>query len=105
MGEFLQDSADIAWVTGGKTVFGRDQILEGLRRFYAGTWKIDPAKVTGLRTVIATDDLIQLHAIATLHIGAPGEPPRDVRYFLNTTYRAVNGEWKLVALIPIRVPE
>ena len=73
VGEILQDSPQMFWITRGQVYWGRDAALKRFGEYYQGTWALEP-KTNEIKVVELSPDVAQLFAPTVFRIASPGGP-------------------------------
>ncbi len=95
--EVLLDSADFLWVSDGKSVWGRDALIERMSRFQTlEIWRVEPL-VDRSRVVEVAPDVAYLHMPLDLHLGTKSAPS-VTRFLVSILYRKTAEGWRIAAL-------
>ena len=93
----LLDSPDFLWVSDGKSIWGRDALVERMGRFQAlEVWRAEP-QLEKARVVEVAADVAYLHMPLDLHLGSRNNP--SVTHFLvSILCRKTDQGWRIAAL-------
>ena len=93
----LLDSPDFLWVNDGKSIWGRDALIERMGRFQAlEVWRAEP-RLDKARVVEVAADVAYLHMPLDLHLGNRSNP--SVTHFLvRILCRKTDQGWRIAAL-------
>jgi hypothetical protein len=61
VGEILQDSPQMFWITRGQVYLGRDAALKRFAEYYQGTWALEP-KPNEIKVIELSPGVAQLYA-------------------------------------------
>jgi uncharacterized protein (TIGR02246 family) len=103
VGEILQDSPQMFWITRGQVYLGRDAALKRFGEYYQGTWALEP-KVNEIKVIELSPDVTQLYAPTVFRIAAAGQTAQSSLFLLNQIYVRTPGGWRLASIFPILVP-
>jgi hypothetical protein len=103
VGEILQDSPQMFWITRGQVYWGRDAALKRFGEYYQGTWALEP-KTNEIKVVELSPGVAQLLAPTVCRIAPPGQTAQPSLFLLNQIYVRTSGGWRLVSIFPILVP-
>ena len=103
VGEILQDSSQVFWITRGQVYWGRDAALKRFGEYYQGTWALEP-KVNEIKVVELSPGVAQLFAPTVFRIAPPGQAAQPSFFLLNQIYVREASGWKLASIFPILVP-
>jgi uncharacterized protein (TIGR02246 family) len=103
VGEILQDSPQMFWITRGQVYWGRDAALKRFGEYYQGTWALEP-KTNEIKVVELSPDIAQLFAPTVFRIAPPGQTAQPSLFLLNQIYVRTAGGWRLASIFPILVP-
>jgi ketosteroid isomerase-like protein len=93
----LLDSPQFLWVSDGKSVWGRDALVERMSRFQTlDIWRVEPL-LDRARVVEVADDVAFLHMPLDLHLGARGAPT-VTRFLVSILCRKASSGWRIAAL-------
>ncbi len=93
----LLDSPDFLWVSDGKSVWGRDALVERMGRFQAlEVWHVEPL-LDRARVVVVSEDVAYLHMPLDLHLGAKADPS-ITRFLVSILCRRAATGWRIAAL-------
>jgi hypothetical protein len=85
VGEILQDSPQMFWITRGQVYWGRDAALKRFGEYYQGTWALEP-KTNEIKLVELSPDVAQLFAPTVFRIAPPGQTAQPSLFLLNQIY-------------------
>lgn len=95
--EALLDSPDFLWVSDGKSVWGRDALIERMGRFQAlEIWRAEPL-LDRARIVEVTPDAAYLHMPLDLHLGTHAAPS-VTRFLVSILMKRTADGWRIAAL-------
>jgi ketosteroid isomerase-like protein len=95
--DVLLDSADFLWVSDGKSVWGRDALIERMSRFQTlEIWRVEPL-VDRSRVVEVAPDVAYLHMPLDLHLGTKSAPS-VTRFLVSILCRKTAEGWRIAAL-------
>ena len=103
VGELLQDSPQMFWITRGQVYWGRDAALKRFGEYYQGTWALEP-KADEIKIVELSPGVAQLFAPSIFRIAPPGQTAQPSFFLLNQIYVKGPGGWRLASIFPILVP-
>lgn len=103
VGEILQDSPQMFWITRGQVYWGRDAALKRFGEYYQGTWALEP-KTEEIKVVELAPGVAQLFAPTVFRIAPPGQTAQPSLFLLNQIYVRDTGGWRLASIFPILVP-
>jgi uncharacterized protein (TIGR02246 family) len=103
VGEILQDSPQMFWITRGQAYWGRDAALKRFEEFYQGTWAMEP-KANEIRVIELSPGVAQLFAPTVFRIAPPGQTAQPSFSLLNHIYVKGPSGWRLASIFPIFVP-
>ncbi len=93
----LLDSPDFLWVSDGKSVWGRDALVERMSRFQSlEVWRVEPL-LDRARVVEVADGVAYLHVPLDLHLGARSAPT-VTRFLVSILCRKTAESWRIAAL-------
>ncbi len=93
----LIDSPDFLWVSDGKSVWGRDALVERMGRFQTlEVWHVEPL-LDRARVVAVSEDVAYLHMPLDLHLGGKAAPS-VTRFLVSILCRRAAGGWRIAAL-------
>ena len=93
----LLDTPDFLWVSDGKSIWGRDALLERMGRFQTlEVWRAEP-RLEKARVVEVATDVAYLHMPLDLYLGTRSNP--SVTHFLvSILCRKTDQGWRIAAL-------
>ena len=95
--ETLLDSPDFLWVSDGKSIWGREALIERMGRFQAlEVWRVEPL-LDRARVVEVAPDVAYLHMPLDLHLGTRKEPT-VTRFLVSILCRRTAEGWRIAAL-------
>jgi ketosteroid isomerase-like protein len=95
--EALLDSPDFLWVSDGKSVWGRDALIERMGRFQSlEVWRAEPF-LDRARIVEVSPDVAYIHMPLDLHLGSRAEPS-VTRFLVSILCRRTADGWRIAAL-------
>jgi ketosteroid isomerase-like protein len=103
VGDILQDSPQMFWITRGQVYLGRDAALKRFGEYYQGTWVLEP-KVNEMKVIELTPTVAQLFAPTVFRIALPGQTAQPTLFLLNQIYVKEPSGWRLASIFPILVP-
>jgi uncharacterized protein (TIGR02246 family) len=103
IGEILQNSPQLIWITRGAPVWGREAVLKRFEDSFRGTWVGEP-KFDELKVVELAPGVAQVFVPAMFRIAPPGQTAQPSRFLLNQIYVKEPSGWKLASIFPILVP-
>jgi uncharacterized protein (TIGR02246 family) len=103
VGEILQESPEMFWITRGQVYWGRDAALKRFEEYYRGTWELEP-KANEIKVIELSPGVAQLFAPTTFRIAPPGQVAQPSFFLLNQIYVKESSGWKLASIFPILVP-
>jgi uncharacterized protein (TIGR02246 family) len=103
VGEILQDSPQIFWITRGQVYLGRDAVLKRFEEYYQGTWAVEP-RTGEIKVFELSPGVAQLFAPTVFRIAPAGQAAQPALFFLNQIYVKTPGGWRLASIFPILVP-
>jgi uncharacterized protein (TIGR02246 family) len=103
VGEILQDSPQMFWITRGQVYWGRDAALKRFGEYYQGTWALKP-KTNEIKVVELSPGVAQLFAPTVFRIAPAGQTAQPSLFLLNQIYVRTAGGWRLASIFPILVP-
>jgi ketosteroid isomerase-like protein len=93
----LLDSPDFLWVSDGKSVWGRDALIERMGRFQTlEVWRVEPL-LQRARVVEVAPTAAYLHMPLDLHLGSRAEPT-VTRFLVSILCRKTEAGWRIAAL-------
>jgi ketosteroid isomerase-like protein len=93
----LIDSPDFLWVSDGKSVWGRDALVERMSRFQIlEVWRVEPL-LAQARIVEISPDVAYLHMPLDLHLGTRAAPT-TTRFLVSILCRKFADGWRIAAL-------
>jgi ketosteroid isomerase-like protein len=93
----LLDSPDFLWVSDGKSVWGRDALVERMARFQTlEVWRVEPL-LDRARVVEVSTDVAYLHMPLDLHLGARSAPS-TTRFLVSILCKKTPAGWRIAAL-------
>lgn len=93
----LLDSPDFLWVSDGKSVWGRDALVERMSRFQTlEVWRVEPL-LDRARVVEVSRGVAYLHMPLDLHLGSRAEPS-VTRFLVSILCRETGAGWRIAAL-------
>jgi ketosteroid isomerase-like protein len=93
----LLDSPDFLWVSDGKSVWGRDALVERMSRFQTlEVWRVEPL-LAQARIVEISADVAYLHMPLDLHLGTRAAPT-TTRFLVSILCRKAAEGWRIAAL-------
>jgi ketosteroid isomerase-like protein len=99
----LLASPDFLWITRGTPVWGQDAALKRFAALYEGSWKLDP-EVANLKVIMLGDSVAQIYVPIIFTIGAPGQPPQQMRFLMNQLLVRTPTGWRVSSILPIPAP-
>jgi uncharacterized protein (TIGR02246 family) len=103
VGEILQDSPEMFWITRGQVYLGREAALKRFEEYYQGTWALEP-KLNEIKVIELAPGVAQLFAPTVFRIAPPGQPAQPSLFLLNQIYVKAPTGWRLASIFPILVP-
>jgi uncharacterized protein (TIGR02246 family) len=103
VGEILQDSPQMFWITRGQVYLGRDAALKRFGEYYQGTWALEP-KSNEIKVIELSPGVAQLYAPTVFRIAPAGQTAQPSLFLLNQIYLRTPGGWRLASIFPILVP-
>lgn len=103
VGEILQDSPQMFWITRGQVYLGREAALKRFEEYYQGTWALEP-KLNEIKVIELSPSVAQLFAPTVFRIAPPGQTAQPILFLLNQIYVKAPGGWRLASIFPILVP-
>ena len=103
VGEILQDSLQMFWITRGQVYWGRDAALKRFGEYYQGTWALEP-KADEIKVIELSSGVAQLFAPTVFRIAPPGQTAQPTFFLLNQIYVKGPKGWTLASIFPILVP-
>jgi hypothetical protein len=95
--DVLLDSPDFLWVSDGKSVWGRDALIERMGRFQTlEVWRVEPL-IDRARVVEVAPGVAYLHMPLDLHLGSKAEPS-ITRFLVSILCRKTDAGWRIAAL-------
>ncbi len=93
----LLDSPDFLWVSDGKSIWGRDALVERMGRFQTlEVWHVGPL-LERARVIMVSDDVAYLHMPLDLHLGTKAAPS-VTRFLVSILCRRSEDGWRIAAL-------
>jgi ketosteroid isomerase-like protein len=93
----LLDSPDFLWVSDGKSVWGRDALVERMARFQTlEVWRAEPL-LDRAKVVEVSPDVAYLHMPLDLQLGAKSAPS-TTRFLVSILCRKTQAGWRIAAL-------
>jgi ketosteroid isomerase-like protein len=93
----LLDSPDFLWVSDGKSVWGRDALIERMGRFQSlEVWRVEPL-LDEARVVEVADGVAYVNMPLDLRLGARAEPT-TTRFLVSILCRRTDEGWRIAAL-------
>ena len=103
VGEIVQDSPQMFWITRGQVYWGRDAALKRFGEYYQGTWELEP-KANEFKVIELSPGVAQVFAPTTFRIAPPGQVAQPSFFLLNQIYVKESSGWRLASIFPILVP-
>jgi uncharacterized protein (TIGR02246 family) len=103
VGEILQDSPQMFWITRGQVYLGRDAALKRFGEYYQGTWALEP-KSNEIKVIELSPGVAQLYAPTVFRIAPAGQTAQPSLFLLNQIYVRTPSGWRLASIFPILVP-
>jgi uncharacterized protein (TIGR02246 family) len=103
VGDILQDSPQMFWITRGQVYWGRDAALKRFGEYYQGTWQLE-TKAGEIRVIELSPGVAQLFAPTTFRIAPPGQVAQPSFFLLNQIYVKETTGWRLASIFPVLVP-
>jgi ketosteroid isomerase-like protein len=95
--ETLLDSPDFLWVSDGKSIWGREAMLERMGRFQTlEVWRVEPL-LDRARVVETAQDVAYLHMPLDLALGTRAAPT-VTRFLVSILFRRTEAGWRIAAL-------
>jgi uncharacterized protein (TIGR02246 family) len=104
VGDLLQDSPQLLWITRGTPIWGRDAALKRFEALYQGTWSLDP-KMDELRVIELQPGVAQLYVPITFMIAPAGQTAQPMRFLMNQVVVKAADGWKVSSILPIPAPQ
>jgi ketosteroid isomerase-like protein len=93
----LLDSPDFLWVSDGKSVWGREALLERMSRFQTlEVWRVEPL-LDRARVVEVAADVAYINMPLDLHLGTKSAPT-VTRFLVSILCRKTPDGWRIAAL-------
>jgi ketosteroid isomerase-like protein len=93
----LLDSPDFLWASDGKSVWGRDALVERMNRFQTlEVWRVEPV-LDRAKVVQVAEGVAYLHMPLDLHLGARSGPT-VTRFLVSILCRKTAEGWRIAAL-------
>jgi ketosteroid isomerase-like protein len=93
----LLDSPDFLWVSDGKSVWGREALVERMARFHSlEVWRAEPM-LDRARIVEVSPSVAYLHMPLDLHLGSKAAPS-VTRFLVSILCRRTDAGWRIAAL-------
>jgi ketosteroid isomerase-like protein len=93
----LLDSPDFLWVSDGKSVWGRDALVERMSRFQTlEVWRAEPL-LERAKVVEISPDVAYLHMPLDLRLGTKSAPS-TTRFLVSILFRNTTAGWRIAAL-------
>jgi ketosteroid isomerase-like protein len=93
----LLDSPDFLWVSDGKSVWGRDALIERMGRFQTlEVWRVEPL-LDRARVVEVAPSAAYLHMPLDLHLGSKADAS-VTRFLVSILCRKTDAGWRIAAL-------
>lgn len=93
----LLDSPDFLWVSDGKSIWGREALLERMQRFQTlEVWRAEPL-LDRARLVEVAPDVAYIHMPLDLHLGTKADPS-TTRFLVSVLCRKTSAGWRIAAL-------
>jgi ketosteroid isomerase-like protein len=93
----LLDSPDFLWVSDGKSVWGREALLERMSRFQTlEVWRVEPL-LDRARVVEVAADVAYINMPLDLHLGTTSAPT-VTRFLVSILCRKTAEGWRIAAL-------
>jgi len=99
----LLRSAEFLWITRGISVWGQEAAIKRFAALYEGTWQLEP-EVSNLKIMHLANGVAQIYVPIMFTIGAPGQPPQQMRFLMNQTLVNTPDGWKVASILPIPAP-
>ena len=103
MQSLLLGSPDFLWITRGTPVWGPDAAIKRFAVLYEGTWRLDP-EPSSLKVIMIGDGRCANLVPIMFTIGAPGQPPQQMKFLMNQVLVKTQSGWKLSSILPISSP-
>jgi len=103
VGEILQDSPNLFWITRGQVYLGHDAVLKRFEEYYQGTWAVEP-RTGEIKVFELSPGVAQLFAPTIFRIAPAGQTAQPALFLLNQIYVKTPGGWRLASIFPILVP-
>jgi uncharacterized protein (TIGR02246 family) len=93
----LSDSPDFLWITDGRPVWGRDEMLARMAGFQnAEVWQVEP-EYNSSRVIVLDDDTAVFHIPLVLVIGSKADPAR-LRWLVEVLCQKEAAGWRIAGL-------
>jgi ketosteroid isomerase-like protein len=93
----LLDSPDFLWVSDGKSIWGREALLERMSRFQSlEVWRVEPL-LDRARVVEVAADVAYINMPLDLHLGTTSAPT-VTRFLVSILCRRTAEGWRIAAL-------
>lgn len=93
----LLDSPDFLWVSDGKSIWGRDALVERMGRFQSlEVWRVEPIRERA-RIVEVAPGIAYLHMPLDLHLGSKAAPT-VTRFLVSVLCQQTAKGWRIAAL-------
>jgi hypothetical protein len=103
VGDILQDSPQMFWITRGQVYWGRVAALKQFGEYYQGTWALEP-KANEIKVNELSPGVVQLFAPTVFMIAPPGQLAQPNLFLVNQIYVKEPSGWRLASIFPIPVP-
>jgi uncharacterized protein (TIGR02246 family) len=95
--EALLDSPDFLWVSDGRSVWGREALVERMGRFQTlEVWRVEPL-LEQARVVDVAPGVAYIAMQLDLHLGSKAEPS-VTRFLVSILCRKTDAGWRIAAL-------
>ncbi len=93
----LSDSADFLWITDGRPVWGREEMLTRMATFQdAEVWRVEP-EYDASRVIVLDDDTAVFHVPLVLVIGSKADPAR-LKWLVEVLCQKETAGWRIAGL-------
>src|SRR5438477_12676849 len=100
VGELLQDSPQLLWISRGTPIWGREAALKRFEALYEGTWSLHP-KTDELRVIELQPGVVHLYVPITFMIAPAGQPTQPMGFLINQIIVKTADGWKISSILPI----
>ncbi|MGQ0567877.1 MAG: YybH family protein [Gemmobacter sp.] len=93
----LSDSPDFLWISDGRPVWGREEMLERMAGFQkAEVWRVEP-EYAASRVVLLDDDTAVFHIPLVLVLGSSADPAR-LKWLVEVLCQKEADGWRIAGL-------